>query len=122
MVGTKTAPAHKKSYSFLGRSCIAPTSAGAKANYPFVKGDSRPRPLEVVALVDNSASHSFIALKLVEKYHLTINLDTSMLVTLANGQSGGNVRNLLHAHNYIYYEQHSTLDMLYPMGCSNHLH
>ena len=35
--------------------------------------------------MDSSASHSFVASKLVKKYHLTINLDTSMVVMLADG-------------------------------------
>ena len=41
--------------------------------------------LGIVALVDSSASHSFVTSKLVQKYHLTIDLDTSMVVTLADG-------------------------------------
>ena len=42
-------------------------------------------PLDIVALVDSSASHSFIASNLVQKYNLTIFLDTSIVVMLANG-------------------------------------
>ena len=38
-----------------------------------------------MASVDSSASHSFAASKLVQKYQLTINLDTSMVVMLADG-------------------------------------
>ena len=41
--------------------------------------------LGVVALVDSGAIHSFIAAKLVEKYQLTVNLGTSMVVMLADG-------------------------------------
>ena len=41
--------------------------------------------LNIIALVDSSASHSFVASKLVEKYYLIVNLDTSMVVTLADG-------------------------------------
>ena len=40
--------------------------------------------MDIVALVDIGACHSFVASKLVEKYHLTVNLDTSMVVTLAD--------------------------------------
>ena len=35
--------------------------------------------------MDSGASHSFVASKLVQKYHLPIILDTSMVVTLADG-------------------------------------
>ena len=42
-------------------------------------------PLDIVALVDSGASHSFVASKLVQKYYLTLSLDTSMVVTLADG-------------------------------------
>ena len=41
--------------------------------------------MNIVALVDSCARHSFVAAKLVEKYQLTIILGTSMVVTLANG-------------------------------------
>ena len=41
--------------------------------------------IDIIALVDSGASHSFVASKLVEKYHLTVNLNTSMVVTLADG-------------------------------------
>ena len=41
--------------------------------------------MDVVSLVDSGASHSFVAAKLVKKYNLTINLDTSMVVMLADG-------------------------------------
>ena len=41
--------------------------------------------LDIVALVDSGASHTFVASNLVEKYHLTVNLDTSIVVTLADG-------------------------------------
>ena len=41
--------------------------------------------MDIIALGDNSASHSFVAAKLVEKYQLTIILGTSMVVTLADG-------------------------------------
>ena len=41
--------------------------------------------MDIVSLVDSSASQSFVAAKLVEKYQLTIILGISMLVTLADG-------------------------------------
>ena len=41
--------------------------------------------MDIIALVDNGASHSFVAANLVEKYQLTVILGTSMLVTLADG-------------------------------------
>ena len=41
--------------------------------------------MDIVALVDSGASHSFVAAKLVENYQLTINLGTSMVVMLADG-------------------------------------
>ena len=44
---------------------------------------------DIVALVDSGASHSFVASKLVQKYHLSIVLDTSMVVTLADGSQVG---------------------------------
>ena len=40
--------------------------------------------MNVVALVDSGTSHNFVATKLVEKYQVTINLGTSMVVTLAD--------------------------------------
>ena len=36
-------------------------------------------------LVDSGASDSFFGAKLVEKYQLTVNLDTSMVVMLTDG-------------------------------------
>ena len=39
----------------------------------------------ILALVDSGASHSFSASKLVQEYNLTIILDTSMVVILADG-------------------------------------
>ena len=42
-------------------------------------------PHNIVALVDSGASHSFVASKLVQKNNLNIVLDTSMVVTLADG-------------------------------------
>ena len=42
-------------------------------------------PIDIVALVDSGVSHSFVASKFVQKYHLIVNLDTSMVVTLADG-------------------------------------
>ena len=47
----------------------------------------------------------FFASKLVKKYHLTIILDTSMVVTLADGSQVETDGNLLNAHNYVNYEQ-----------------
>ena len=41
--------------------------------------------LDIVALVDSGASHSFVAANLVEKYQVIINLDTCMVVMLADG-------------------------------------
>ena len=41
-------------------------------------------PLGIVTLVDSGADHSFVASKLVKKYQLTVNLDTSMVVILAD--------------------------------------
>ena len=38
--------------------------------------------MDVVALIDSGASHSFIAAKLVKKYQLTIILGTSMVVII----------------------------------------
>ena len=40
---------------------------------------------DVISLVDSGANYSFVTTKLVEKYQLTINLGTSMVVTLADG-------------------------------------
>ena len=42
-------------------------------------------PLDFVVLVDSGASHSYVALKLVQKYNLNAILDTSMVATLADG-------------------------------------
>ena len=41
--------------------------------------------IDIVALVDSGASHSFVASNLVQKFYLNIILDTSMVVTLADG-------------------------------------
>ena len=41
--------------------------------------------MDFVALVDSGSSHSFVAVKLVEKCQLTIILGTSIVVTLADG-------------------------------------
>ena len=41
--------------------------------------------IDLVALVDSGASHSFVASNLVQKFYLNIILDTSMVVTLADG-------------------------------------
>ena len=38
-----------------------------------------------MSLVDSGATHSFVAAKLVKKYNLTANVDTSMVVSLADG-------------------------------------
>ena len=43
--------------------------------------------MNIIALVDIGASHSFVAAKLVEKYQLTIILGTSMVVTLSPNES-----------------------------------
>ena len=40
--------------------------------------------MNIVALVDSGASHSFVATKFVKKYQLTDNLDTKMVVMLAD--------------------------------------
>ena len=35
--------------------------------------------------MESDANHSFVASKLVQEYHLTVNLNTSMMVMLADG-------------------------------------
>ena len=42
-------------------------------------------PLDILSLVDSSASYSFVALELVQKYNLNIVWDASMVATLADG-------------------------------------
>ena len=41
--------------------------------------------MDIVVWVDSGARYSFVATKLVEKYQLTINVGTSMVVRLADG-------------------------------------
>ena len=49
---------------------------------------------------------AYVASKFVEKYHLTVNLDTSMMVTLADGSQSGNVCKTCYMPKiYVYYEQ-----------------
>ena len=43
------------------------------------------KSLDAVDLLENGASHRFFAAKLDKKHQLTINLDTNMVVTLADG-------------------------------------
>ena len=40
--------------------------------------------MDIVFWADSGAKYSFVATKLVEKYQLTINVGTSMVVTLAD--------------------------------------
>ena len=49
------------------------------------KGGQLVYPFNIVVLVDSGSSYNFVASKSVQKYQLTINLDTSMVVTLADG-------------------------------------
>ena len=41
--------------------------------------------MDIVALVYSGTNHSFYAANLVEKHQLTVNLDTSMVIMLADG-------------------------------------
>ena len=76
-------PVHKKKLQFLGSSYIAPISTGPKLTTLFQRGIVG-LVFNIVALVDSGASHSFVSSKLVKKYHLTVNLDSSMVVMLAD--------------------------------------
>ena len=74
----------QKKLQFLGCSCTASISNRPKLTtllQRWIVG----LVANIVALVDSGASHSFVAAKLVKNYQLTVNLGTSMVVTLADG-------------------------------------
>ena len=61
--------------------------------------------MNIVALADSGAIHSFAAAKLVEKYHLTIILGTSIVVMLADGSQVTMSETSICTYNYVNFEQ-----------------
>ena len=59
----------------------------------------------IVALVDSGASHSLVAAKLVKKYQLTVNLGSSIVVTLADSSQVTTSETCSVPIIYMYYEQ-----------------